>query len=132
VESEGGQVELVTGRSGDLVPPLKELLSRKDRPAGVFAATDPKARKVYSVAAGLGIRIPQDLSVVGYADFPFAQDLVPPLTTVKQDPYQMGRVAAQILLDRIFDRAKSDEPRRIHITPELIVRASTAAAPATK
>ena len=39
---------------------------------------------------------------------------------------------AQILLDRIFDRAKSDEPRRIHITPELIVRGSTASAPSTK
>src|SRR5439155_45137 len=54
------------------------------------------------------------------------------LTPVKQDPYHMGRVAAQILLDRIFDRAKSDEPRRIHITPELIVRGSTANAPSTK
>jgi LacI family transcriptional regulator len=77
----------------------------------------------------LGLRIPQDVSVIGYADFPFGQDMIPPLTTVKQDPYQIGRVAAQILLDRIFDRAKADEPKRIHIKPELIVRSSTGPAP---
>jgi LacI family transcriptional regulator len=129
VEAAGGRVDMVTGRGGDLVPPLTELLKRADRPTAVFAATDTMAMKAYSVAAALSLHIPQDLSVVGYADFPFSQDLVPPLTTVKQDPYQIGRLAAQILLDRIFDRAKTDEPRRIHIKPELIVRGSTAPAP---
>jgi LacI family transcriptional regulator len=129
VEAGGGKVDVIAGRGEDLVPPLRQALARPDRPTAVFAATDTMAMKAYSVAAALGLHIPQDLSVIGYADFPFAADLVPPLTTVKQDPYQIGRVAAQVLLDRIFERAKSEEPRRIHITPELIVRASTGPAP---
>jgi LacI family transcriptional regulator len=88
------------------------------------------AMKAYAVAATLGLNIPRDLSVVGYADFPFAQDLIPPLTTIKQDPYQIGRVAAQLLLDRIFERSRGEQPKRIHIKPELVVRESTGPAAA--
>ena len=65
------------------------------------------------------------LSVVGYADFPFTADMVPPLTTVRQDPYEMGRLAAKLLLDRLSGRAPSKAPRRMRMAPELIVRAST-------
>ena len=59
---------------------------------------------------------------------PFIADLVPPLTTVRQDPYEMGRKAAEILLDRIFDRMPNQGPLRLHLEPELIVRASTTSA----
>jgi LacI family transcriptional regulator len=129
IEAAGGTCEFVTGRTEDLDGPVRALLSRQPLPTAIFAATDPMAMKVYSAAASVGLRIPQDLSVVGYADFPFARDLVPPLTTVRQDPYQMGRLAAQVLLDRIFDRCNTDVPRIIRITPELIIRRSTAPSP---
>jgi LacI family transcriptional regulator len=125
----GADVEIVGGQLDDLVAPLRDTLSRASKaPTAVFAATDPMATKVYGVAASLGMKIPQDLSVVGYADFPFARDLVPALTTVRQDPYQMGRIAAQLLLDRILDRAQGEASKRIHLAPELVVRGSTAAA----
>jgi LacI family transcriptional regulator len=127
MEKGGAEVELVGGQLDDLVQPLKETLSRtSNRPTAVFAATDPMATKVYGVAASLGMKIPDDLSVIGYADFPFARDLVPPLTTVRQDPYQMGRIAAQLLLDRILERAAGEPSKRIHLAPELVVRGSTA------
>jgi DNA-binding LacI/PurR family transcriptional regulator len=116
---------MVLGRNEELAGPLRSLLGRADRPTAIFTATDVMAMKAYSAAAALGLRIPQDLSVVGYADFPFAADLVPPLTTVKQDPYQMGRMAAEILLDRILNRSPSESPRRLHIAPELLIRQST-------
>ncbi|MEA2734924.1 MAG: LacI family transcriptional regulator [Humisphaera sp.] len=128
MQKGGADVELVGGHLEDLVAPLKEILSRPKRPTAVFAATDPMATKVYGVAASLGLKIPVDISVMGYADFPFARDLVPPLTTVRQDPYQMGRIAAQLLLDRILDRASGEASKRIHLAPELIVRGSTAQA----
>lgn len=125
MQKGGVSVEMVNGQTEELEAPVKQLLMRKDRPTAVFAAIDPMAMKVYSVAAQVGLKIPQDLSVVGYADFPFTADLVPPLTTVRQDPYEMGRKAAEILLDRIFDRMPSQSPLRLHLQPELIVRAST-------
>ena len=128
MQKAGVTVEMVNGRTEELEAPLKQLLMRKDRPTAVFAAIDPMAMKVYSVAAALGLKIPQDVSVVGYADFPFIADLVPPLTTVRQDPYEMGRKAAEILLDRIFDRMPNQGPLRLHLEPELIVRASTTSA----
>jgi LacI family transcriptional regulator len=129
MEAGGGKVEIITsGRTEDLDAPLREFLGRSaNRATAMFCVTDVMAMKVYSVASGLGLAIPRDLSVVGYADFPFAVDLVPPLTTVRQDPYQMGRLSAKTLLDRVFDRSKSDTPQRIHLAPELIVRKSTAA-----
>ena len=78
-----------------------------------------------------GLRVPQDISVVGYANFDFARDLVPPLTTVHQDPYRIGRLAGKILLQRILEQGTEQAPERIHLKPELIVRKSTAAAPQT-
>jgi DNA-binding LacI/PurR family transcriptional regulator len=131
MEKGGATVEIVGGHLDDIVDPLKAALSRPKRATAVFAATDPMATKVYGVAASLGMKIPDELSVVGYADFPFARDLVPPMTTVRQDPYQMGRIAGQLLLDRILDRAGSDA-NRIHMAPELVVRSSTAPAPADR
>ncbi len=101
-------------------------LSRSDRPTAVFAATDLMAMKVYSAAAKLGLRIPEQLSVVGYADFPFASDLVPPLTSVKQDPYKIGRTAARILVERILERNVTAPTQRELIKPQLMVRESTA------
>ena len=129
IEQGGGKVETVSDQADDLHAPLTEALNRPNRPTAVFAAMDTLALKTYRVAAELGLRIPEQLSVVGYADFPFAADMPPPLTTVKQDPYQMGRQAARILLDRILDRAQSAAPHRYHFAPELIVRGSTAQVP---
>ena len=131
IEQGGGKVETIAGHPEDIDAPLKQALSRAEgsRPTAVFAAMDPLALKVYGMAVELGISVPRQLSVVGYADFPFAVDMAPPLTTVKQDPYQMGRQAARVLLDRILDRAQSAAPHRYHFAPELIIRRSTAKAP---
>src|SRR5688572_1038419 len=129
MQKGGAEVEMVGGQLDDIPALVGGPLSRASkRPTAVFAATDPMATKVYGVAASMGMKIPDALSVIGYADFPFARDLVPPLTTVRQDPYQMGRLAAQLLLDRILDRATGESAKRIHLAPELVVRTSTAAA----
>ena len=126
MEKGGGEVETVGGHLDQLIDPLREILGRTSRrPTAVFGATDPIATKVYGVAAKLKLQIPRDVSVMGYADFPFARDLVPPLTTIRQDPYEMGRKSAQLLLDRVLDRASSAAPNHLFLAPQLVVREST-------
>ncbi len=100
------------------------LLQLPDPPTAIFALNDGMAIGVYHAAHQAGLRIPQDLSVVGYDDYPLDQWLVPPLTTVRQPLSDMGTAAARMVLDL----AAGVEPRsrRHELATELIVRSSTA------
>jgi len=103
---------------------LLQLLSRTDRPTAIFASTDDLARAVYAVAKEFKLQIPRDLSVVGYANLNFASQIEPPLTTVDQNGREMGKRAAQIILDRLENHTA---PQRVEIiSAQLIIRASTA------
>jgi len=99
------------------------LFRARTRPTAVVAANDLIALGVIDAASAAGLRCPEDLSVVGFNDMPLAERLSPPLTTVRIPEYEMGRRAAQILLDRI------DLPNHlaetVMLAPELIVRGST-------
>lgn len=96
----------------------------------VFAVTDHEANAVYRAAAELGRNIPSQLSVVGFADLDFARDMNPPLTTMQQRPYQIGALAAKLIMDRIAGEvADSAERTTIRVDAQLIVRQSTAAPP---
>jgi len=129
VEAAGATCEVISCNVDQCFEMTLAALSKPERATAIFTATDVIAMKIYGVAAKLCLRIPEQLSVCGYADFTFAKDLVPPLTSIKQDPYSIGKTAAQILLDRILDRSKTTGPQRIYIKPELIARASTGPAP---
>lgn len=95
----------------------------KPRPTAIFAANDKMAKFVYNAARRYGLQIPEDLSVVGFADMEIAELMDPPLTTVRQQPYEIGRQAARIMLERID--GKLHEPKSILLEPQLIVRGST-------
>ncbi|MFF3753761.1 LacI family DNA-binding transcriptional regulator [Streptomyces sp. NPDC002018] len=100
-----------------------ELLKHPDRPTAVFAGSDLQALGVLEAARVLGLRIPADLSVVGYDDIPLAQWSSPALTTVHQPLVAMAEEAARMLL-RL---RKSDQPdARIEFGTRLVVRDSTA------
>ena len=106
-----------------------DILNRNPRPTAVFMGMDHMAWSVYRVARRMGLRIPEDLSVVGFADLPFAAKLDPPLTTVRQDPYQIGWQAADLLLARIEKKqgkGRQSPPQKVALKPQLIVRKSTA------
>ena len=77
----------------------------------------------------IGLRIPQDLSVVGFDDLPVARWVSPPLTTVRQPLAEMGRAAAQMLGEIIEDRPLRS--RRVELSTELIMRESTGLVPGT-
>jgi LacI family transcriptional regulator len=105
----------------------RELLSDKLQPTAVFAVSDHEASFVHRAAIDMGLKIPQDLSLVGFADLDFASSMDPPLTTMRQKPYEIGRLAAKLIMERIDDENSGHEPTTIKVDAELIVRASTAA-----
>jgi len=101
---------------------LLAVLTARDRPTAVFAGGYYFALDVYAAARRAGLRIPQDVTVVGVDDPPSAGHLSPPLTTVRQPLDELGRAAAELLL-----RAKAgDAPTaRRTLAAELVVRESS-------
>jgi LacI family transcriptional regulator len=103
-----------------------ELLADDLRPTAVFAASDHEAQFVYEAAAEMGKQIPRDLSVVGFADLDFAATMDPPLTTMRQKPVEIGRLAASLIMDRIDGiMPGGGEPTTVKVAAQLIVRNST-------
>jgi LacI family transcriptional regulator len=100
-----------------------ELLTRTDRPTAVFAANDVSAIATVEAASALGLRVPEDLSVVGFDNIPESALCTPPLTTVDQPIREMGRRAIMLLIRLI----NGEEPGETHLTLDtsLVVRRST-------
>ncbi len=108
-------------------PFTKQLLARRKPFTALFAYNDISAIGAIRALQEQGLRVPQDVSVMGFDDIPGAAFHSPSLTTVRQPLNRMGEVAAQSLLERI--EGKKDYPAEIAIEPELAVRESTAKAP---
>lgn len=101
-----------------------ELLMLPEPPTAVFAGSDLQAMGVYEAARGLGIRVPEELSVVGYDDIKVAEWVSPRLTTVHQPLGRMGAEAARIVI-AMAKQPPSTTPR-IDLATHLVVRESTA------
>ncbi len=112
--------------AGFLMPAAKvaalELLSRPDRPTAVFAGSDEMAFGVILAAGELGIRVPEDLSVIGIDDHAWSEAFG--LTTVRQDPQAQGATAARVVLDAL-DGALTRQ-RIIRAECSLVLRRTTA------
>ena len=106
---------------------VRELLAlpAKRRPTAIFAVTDVLALGALDAAAEAGIDVPQMLSVVGFDDIGEAAASTPPLTTGSQSLFEQGRIAARVVLDLLAGTV----PALPRITPELVVRGSTARPP---
>jgi LacI family transcriptional regulator, xylobiose transport system transcriptional regulator len=102
-----------------------ELLSRSNPPTAIFAGSDLQALGVYEAARALGLKIPQDLSVVGYDDLRVSEWAGPPLTTVRQPLNEMAEQATRLVL-RLRNNAQSDS-LRVDLATSLVVRGSTGA-----
>jgi LacI family transcriptional regulator len=99
-------------------------LPKRTRPDAIFAANDLIALGVLQALTLAGVRVPDDVAIVGYDDIDFAASAAIPLTSVRQPREQLGAVAADTLLEVIADpRAKV---RDVVLEPELVVRRSTA------
>jgi DNA-binding LacI/PurR family transcriptional regulator len=117
-------VEAPPGETAFGNEPARRLLTSPARPTAIYAASDLYAKEVYRAARDLGLRVPQDVSVVGFSDDDFAAEMEPPLTTVRQPAYAIGRKAAELVLGRAAQRRK---PVQARLGVELIVRRSTMA-----
>jgi LacI family transcriptional regulator len=109
-------------RSGYLA--MQALLKRKSRPTAVFVCNDLMALGALAAAYEAGIRVPEELSIVGFDDIELAAFSTPALTTVVQPKQQIGTTAAELLLERVQE--SRTEARRVILQPQLKVRASTA------
>ena len=104
------------------------LLALPNRPSAIFAVNDTLALGVLTEATRRGLRVPRDLSVVGFDDIALAEQAHPPLTTVAQPKLQLGRTAARLLIARI-ERQTAAEPQEARLPCELVPRASTGPVP---
>ena len=102
-----------------------ELLRLPDRPTAIFAASDVQAMGVYEAARQNSLRLPEDLSVVGFDDVPMAQWVSPPLTTLHQPLAEMATLATKTLLAG----GTTGLQNRVELATTLVVRSSTQAPP---
>jgi len=103
---------------------LKAFLSRKRRPTAIVAATDFDALEVISAADALGMRVPSDLSVVGFDNISLAGHSRISLTTISQPLAEIAKLAVDAAIDGTPHKRRR-AARSIKLRPELIVRAST-------
>ena len=102
---------------------VDHMLKIPDRPTAVFCINDFVALSVLRHALSLGIRVPEDLAIVGFDDIPFAQLASVPLTTVAQPKVEIGKKAAELLLAQIDGTPIQKQTYRL--PTQLVVREST-------
>jgi DNA-binding LacI/PurR family transcriptional regulator len=123
---------LVTQLEGDSPSPsvgdeaTRRLLDTGSRFTAIFAFNDVSALGAIRALRERGLRVPEDVSVVGFDDIPSAAYQNPGLTTVRQPLREMGRRAAETLVHRIEGRGNRATPHTISLDPELVVRGTTA------
>ncbi len=100
-------------------------LPENRRPTAIFYFNDHTAQQGYSAIREAGLRIPEDISVIGFDNYQTAEMMHPPLTTFEHPKYQLGRWAAQLLLDAI-DRGVEALPVKMTFEPRLVERRSVA------
>jgi LacI family transcriptional regulator len=115
--------------AGDYTPPtglagMRRLLDLPDPPSAVFAYNDMMALGAMQAVSERGLRVPDHIAVIGFDGIALTEHTCPPLSTVEQPIAEMSRLAIDMLLDRINDRAPR-ESRTVVVQPHLVCRAST-------
>lgn len=105
----------------------RTLLARADRPTAIIAINDLMSIATLRAAADFALRVPDDLSVVGFDDILLSRYMTPRLTTATKDTLELGRAATRVALNRVLE---PNQPRQVvHFPTRLIIRDSTAPAP---
>ncbi len=110
----------------------RELMSRADRPTAIFYSDDQVAAEGYRTLRSMGLRVPDDVSIVGFDDSPLCRWLEPALASVRQPSMEMGRAAMRMLLDGIAHQQANKTPApmgRVTLPVEWLPRASVGKAP---
>jgi LacI family transcriptional regulator len=104
---------------------MQNILKMKDRPDAIFSSGDYSALGAILCARQSGIKIPEELAVTGFANEPWDSFFDPPLTSVDQHAFDIGKQAATLLLQQIENKDSVFVPRTIVLEPELVVRKSS-------
>ena len=121
---------IITQRKGDVgtkqggAEAMRQLLSLEPRPDGLFCFNDPLAMGAMNFALDHGVRIPEDLAVVGCGNLHYDDSLRVPLSSIDQHSRKIGEEAARIAL-RILNSKMPPKPETLVLQPELVVREST-------
>lgn len=107
------------------VPIAEALLGAEDPPTAIVCCTDLLALATVHTARQMGLDVPGDVAVSGFDDFPFSHFARPSLTTVRLPAYDMGRVAARLLIDDLRGNDTAAASRNVELPVELLVREST-------
>lgn len=113
----------ITAESG--YKAMTNILKKGKRPTAVFAFNDISALGVMRAIRDQGLRVPEDIAVVGFDDIPIAAHFDPPLTTVRQSQEKMGRKGAELLMRAIRESDKSSVGENIVLQAKLIPRTSS-------
>ena len=116
-ESYTGTYEFENGRRL-----AKKLLELRERPTAVFAVNDMTAFGIIQELSNNGVRVPEDISVIGFDNIEVSSMINPPLTTVNQPSFETGRLACKLLLDSMEHRESGD--LSITLEPTLVERKS--------
>ncbi len=95
----------------------------QEKPDAIFAVTDPVAIGAFQEIKKMGLKIPQDIALVGFSNNPISSLIEPALTTINQPAYEIGQEAAKILLNQINN--KDSKPEHKYLPTELIIRQTT-------
>ena len=104
---------------------IKEMLGKKNRPDGIIACVEKLTTPVYLACNTLKLRIPADVKVISFTNLTTALILDPPLTTITQPAYEMGKAAATVLFKALGNSAFDLTNERVVISSSLVVRDST-------
>lgn len=103
----------------------KILLDMERPPDAIFSSSDFTALGAIQEIRERGLRIPEDISVIGFSNEPFTKFMELSITSVDQSPTEMGRITAQVFLEEVNNGKKIKSEKHVVLTPELMVRQST-------
>jgi len=110
-ESEGGQSSYDFETGADLA---RRLYALPDRPTAIFTMNDIMALGIISGLNSLGLRVPEDISIVGFDNLEVSSVCAPPLTTINQPAFEIGHLSAEILFDQLINGCKDRKTINLH------------------
>lgn len=104
---------------------MEDLLQLEKIPDAVYAASDSAALGAFQVLKAHQIKVPEDIKLVGFGNEPFTELVSPSISTVDQQSHNIGRISAEVFLERIAEKELSQELRKHILTAKLLVRESS-------
>ncbi|URZ01103.1 substrate-binding domain-containing protein [Clostridium felsineum] len=124
--ASGSHYQVHSGLSPPSCRPCWAHLKSEKRPSGIFCYNDEIAYIVLTIADKLNIKVPEELSIVGFDDSSLAEIMQPNLTTITHPKEQMGKDAANLIISLINNNNHFEASDSILYEPELVIRNSTA------